>query len=391
MSRSELVETSGLNRTTVGALVGELADRGLAYETPATPNGSPGRPSAVVYPMSEGAVAVAVDISIDSISVASIGFGGSVIDLARAHLPRDRHSVEDAVAAAAELYHSRISASLPAQSLMGVGVAVAGIASSHNGVVRLAPNLGWIDVPLGTMIADAFETARPVYVGNEADLGALAEHTRGIAAGVDNVVYLLGRVGVGGGLIVDGGPMGGAGGYVGEVGHIVVNPQGHPCACGSHGCWETEGGEGAILRRTGYPEGDGRSGIEALIASAKRGDHAVLESVRETGRWLGIGIASLVNIFNPSTVVLAGLFARIAPFAWAGMQDEVNRRTLAAAREQVEIVASDLGEQAPLLGAAELAFQPLLLDPPAVWTTDEPLAGSVVGRQWNRNESVEIA
>ena len=371
--------------------MGELADRGLAYEAPATPNGSPGRPSAVVHPRAEGAVAVAVDISIDSIAVASIGFGGRVIDLARADLPRDRHAADDAVAAAAELYHSRISLSLPAQSLMGVGVAVAGIASSHRGVVRLAPNLGWIDVPLGAMIADAFETTRPVYIGNEADLGALAEHTRGIAAGVDNVVYLLGRVGVGGGLVIDGGPMGGAAGYVGEVGHIVVNPQGHACACGSQGCWETEVGEAAILRRAGYAEGDGRAGIGALVASAERGDPAVLGSVRETGRWLGIGIASLVNIFNPSTVVLAGLFARIAPFAWAGMQEEIARRTLAAAREQVEIVASALGEQGPLLGAAELAFQPLLLDPPAVWTRDEPLAGSVTGRQWNRKESVEIA
>lgn len=376
LSRSKLVALTGLNRTTVGALVSELADRGLVYEAPAAPDGNPGRPSMVVYPRAEGAVAIAVDISVDSVAVAAIGYGGTVLKEARIEPPRNQRSPEQTVEAVAVLYHTDISPGLSRESLVGIGVSIAGVAASHDGIARLVPNLGWRDVPLASMIAKAFESGEPVYLGNDADLGALAEHARGVAVGIDNFVYLTGEAGVGGGLIIDGGPMEGAAGYVGEVGHFPLNPTGRPCTCGSQGCWETEVGEKAILRRAGYPEDGAQAAIHELLAAAERGDPQVLRAMEETGYWLGLGIAGLVNIFNPSMIVLARLFASIHPFVAEAMNVELDRRALAATRGHVAVVTSALGEQGPLLGAAELAFQPLLQDPAAVWTDEQPATDS---------------
>jgi predicted NBD/HSP70 family sugar kinase len=177
------------------------------------------------------------------------------------------------------------------------------------------------------------------------------------------VIYLSGEYGVGGGLIVDGRPMTGAAGYSGEVGHIPVNPNGAACRCGSWGCWETEVGEGALLRQAGRPPGGGNSELDALLRDAEAASPAALSALDHVGRWLGVGLAGLVNIFNPRLVVFGGLFGRIHPFVATIVVDELDRRALAGPRRLIRIVPARLGVDAPLLGAAELAFEPLLADP----------------------------
>ena len=151
-------------------------------------------------------------------------------------------------------------------------------------------------------------------MANEADLGALAELRRGAAVDAQHVLFISGEVGVGGGLIVDGQQLTGAGGFAGEVGHMPVNPDGRTCRCGSVGCWETEIGEGALLRRAGHPPDAGREEVEAVLREAAAGAPDVLEALDAVGRWLGFGLAGLVNVFNPQVVVLGGLFGRIHPF-----------------------------------------------------------------------------
>ena len=121
----------------------------------------------------------------------------------------------------------------------------------------------------------------------------------------DNVIYLHGDVGIGGGIIAGGRLVAGHGGYGGEVGHIVVNPNGRPCSCGSRGCWETEIGEHALLRAADR-SGTGRDGILAVVDAAQRGDARAQEAVRQVAEWLGFGVANLVNIFNPDTVIFGG-------------------------------------------------------------------------------------
>ena len=250
--------------------------------------------------------------------------------------------------------------------MLGLGVAIVGIVRRADATVRLAPNLDWHEVPLGARLADALGTSLPIEVANEADLGALAELRRGAAVGAEHVLFISGEVGIGGGLIIEGRPLTGAVGYGGEVGHMPVNPSGIECHCGSVGCWETEAGEGALLVRAGHRADAGREGVDAVLADAAAGSRRALDALDSVGGWLGVGLAGLVNVFNPQVVVLGGLFARIYEFVEERLGAELARLALPMSRDVVRVVPAALGVDAPLLGAAELAFEPLLSDP-AVW------------------------
>ena len=229
--------------------------------------------------------------------------------------------------------------------------------------MRFAPNLGWVDVPLGDLVEASFGSsfggARPVAVRNDSDLGVLAEQLRGAAAEADNVIYLSGDVGIGGGLLIDGRPLVGAGGYGGEVGHMRVNPAGQVCRCGAVGCWETEIGQDAIVRASGA------SDIDEALARAAAGDERASSALVEVARWLGVGLASLVNIANPEVIVLGGHLGAIYD-----AQPEVIERfvdgALPAPREQARVMCAALGAEGTLIGASELAFNGLLADPVGV-------------------------
>jgi predicted NBD/HSP70 family sugar kinase len=339
---------------------------GLFFEERGTPQGAPGRPSPLVRPSGDCGVVLALEIAVDSLAVAVIGLGGAVVERVRVDRPRERFAVDDTVADLAELAAGVLARLRERDAVVGIGVAIVGIVRRADGFVTMAPNLGWRDVPLGERLATAIGVELPIAVANEADLGALAEWRRGAAVGADHVLFLSGEVGVGGGLIVDGRPLTGAAGYGGEVGHIPVNPDGATCRCGSVGCWETEIGERALLGRAGHPPDAGREEVEVLLREATEGSGTVLAALDSVGRWLGVGLAGLVNVFNPQVVVLGGLFGRIHPFVETTLEAELARLSLPQSREVLRVVPATLGIDASLLGAAELAFEPLLADP-ALW------------------------
>jgi predicted NBD/HSP70 family sugar kinase len=366
LSRSELVARTGLTRSAIRGLIGELVAGGLAFEGPAALDGTPGRPSPVVRADAQGAIVLALEIAVDSLAAATVGLGGDVFDHVRVDLPRRRSSVSDIAAVLAELA-TELCGRLPCEeNIVGVGVAVAGVVRRSDGMVSVAPNLGWRDEPLGGVLAAALRIDAPIVFANEADLAVIAEHRRGAARDVEDVLLIWGSIGVGGGLIVDGRPLTGAAGYGGEVGHIPVNADGLPCRCGSNGCWETEIGMMALLRRAGRPPEAGREAFELLLAGAEEGDQIALDAFAETARWLGIGLAGLINVLNPSLVLLGGRSAASYPFVRSMLEAELDRRVMRASRPLVRVVPASLGDDAPLLGAAELAFGPLLADP-AAW------------------------
>jgi predicted NBD/HSP70 family sugar kinase len=365
-SRSELVARTGLTRSAIRALIGDLAAGDLVVEEPAVRLGTPGRPSPLVRLASEDVVVLALEVAVDSLAVAVVGAGGVVHELHRVDRPRGHSSVEEIVADLVELTRTARAGRPPGERPIRIALAIAGIVRREDGLVRFAPNLGWVDVALGERLRAAFGLDAPVAVANESDLGALAELRRGAARGADDVLYVHGEVGVGGGIIVDGRPLDGIGGYGGEIGHMPINPAGRACGCGSTGCWETEIGEGALLARAGYPLEGGRAAVDALLADAQSGEPRSLEAIAESGRWLGIGLAGLVNILNPRRVVLGGLFSRLYPFVAEGVERALDTHALAAPRRLVSVVPSTLGVDAPLLGAAEMGFEPLLADP-AAW------------------------
>jgi predicted NBD/HSP70 family sugar kinase len=360
-SRSELVAATGLTRSAIRGLVGELAAAGLAAETAAVPQGTPGRPSTVVRLVPDGAVVLGVEILVDSIAAAIVGLGGEVISSIRVDHARGHLSVDDVVADLARI--TEPMGANAGRALVGVGVAVAGVVRRTDGMVVMAPNLGWTNVPLGARLERSLQLAVPVAVANEADLGALAEHRRGAAVGVDNVLFVSGEVGVGGGVIAEGQPLNGVAGFAGEIGHMPINPGGTPCRCGSIGCWETETGEGALLALAGLPPDAGRPGVDTVLREAAAGSPAAAAALEHVGRWLGIGLAGLVNLLNPQLIVLGGMHGRILPAVLPIVEAEIARRALPASSALVRVVPARLGADAPLLGAAELAFEPLLSDP----------------------------
>jgi predicted NBD/HSP70 family sugar kinase len=351
---------TGLNRSTVADLLGELTALGLVEDGPGTAPSGPGRPSPVMQTRPEGAAALAVELAVDSIAVATVGLGGHVYNRLRVARPRGRFSPEETAQDVAKLAGPLLD-SLPATSVLsGVGVAIVGITRRSDGFVHLAPNLGWRDVPLAGMLAGELDLGTPIFAANEADLGALAEHRRGVRPGIGDLIYVSGEVGIGAGVIVDGKPLLGSAGYAGEAGHTLINPDGQVCRCGAVGCWETEAGEAALMRHMGVDDG---TGLDEVARRAAAGDQGTLRAVAEIGRWLGFGIGNLINLFNPDLVVLGGLYQRLFGFLESSVVEGVRLRTLDAPAEMATIAPSGLGPDAPLIGAAELVLSRVIADP----------------------------
>jgi predicted NBD/HSP70 family sugar kinase len=371
-TRSDLVATTGLTRSAVGALVGELTDMSFVYEQRSTSDGSPGRPSPIVRVVTDH-VTIAMEVLVDSLAVAAVTLGGHVLDRRRIDRSRVEMPIDQTVHDLVDLT-SELLGGLPDSLVVhGVGVAIAGVVRWSDQRVIVAPNIGWSDVPLGGLLHAALPINVPVVIANDGDFGALAEVRRGVATGLRNVVYISGEVGVGAGVIADGLPLGGAAGFAGEVGHIPVNPGGLPCKCGSSGCWETEVGEEALLRRVGRALGGGRAVVDEVLALAAAGDPNVLTAMEAHGKWLGFGLAGIINAFDPDVVVMGGLFARLHPFVANALESELDQRVFDVVRQQVEVLPSGLGFDGPLLGAAEWAWEQVLSDPagaarPTAWS-----------------------
>lgn len=374
-SRSELVARTGLTRTAIRGLIGELVAAGLLREERGASDGGPGRPSPLVRPRPHAVVVLALQIAVDSLAASLVGFGGVVLSSVRIPRPRGHFSIDEIVADLDDLVQGVPGFARHRDALIGIGVAVAGLVRRTDGMVSSAPNLGWRDEPLGARVAAVFGLDVPVHVANEADLGAMAELRRGAARGADDLLFIFGEVGIGGGIIVDGKALTGVAGFAGEVGHMRVNPHGRTCRCGSIGCWETEIGEGALLRLAGWPEDGGPDAIDAVLAAAEAGDARAVRALNEVGHWLGVGLGTFVNVLNPRVIVLGGLLGRIHPLVEDVVWRELERSALAGPLGLVRVTPSALGLDAPLIGAAEVALEPFLSDP-ARWlsTRAQPAA-----------------
>jgi predicted NBD/HSP70 family sugar kinase len=376
-SRAELTGAMQLNRSTIGALTAELVNAGLVREELPTrqAGGGAGRPSLVVVPRSERVYVFAFDIGVDYLIAARVGLGGAVLDRRELYRPRGDYALDDIVAHLSRFSGEMLARTALGSTCVGIGAAVAGVVRERDGLVRFAPNLDWVDEPLGGALSAAladYGIDAPVAVGNDADLGALAEHVRGAAAGSTDAVYLTGEVGVGAGIIVGDQPLRGHSGYAGELGHTVVNPAGRLCRCGARGCWETEIGEKAILDAAGHPDGP-RSTVPAVVAAAAGGDPRAAAAIRHVGEWLALGVGNLVNIFNPEVVIFGGLLRDILPAVDDQLRDMLRTSGPVAPREQVRLTAPGLGPDSTLVGAAELAFGALLGDPLGDSTRNTPV------------------
>jgi predicted NBD/HSP70 family sugar kinase len=373
LTRAELTAVLGLNRSTIGGLVTDLVNLGMVSEYVPAGRDRAGRPSYVVAPRPDGPYVLAVEVDVERIVSAAVGLGG-VVHARRETLLGGRIWRPAAVARQVARDADWLATKLPrSATLIGAGVSVPGTVRRRDGLVEQAPNLEWREVPLADILSSELGGGLDVQVGNDANLGAIAEHQRGAAVGMDNVVYLNGSVGVGGGVIADGSELHGAGGYAGEIGHIMLNPEGPPCHCGSTGCIETYIGEHALLRAAGVHDRFGPAAALKVFNDAERGDPQARAAVAHVALWLGRTLATLVNVFNPEAVIVGGTLSGVVQIERQIIETELDRRAMSAARAAVRILVPGLGQESSLIGASELAFQALLAAPD-VFAASTPVA-----------------
>ena len=308
---------------------------------------------------------VAVEVEVESVAVALVGLGGHVFERMSERTAKGRTDPETLVDRVGALTDRLLAGLPPGSVVIGAGVAVAGVVRRHDGFVQTAPNLGWTDVPIGRLLAQRLRLEL-VAVANEADLAALGEFRRGVARRTRDLVFIAGEVGIGVGIIHDGTPMLGRSGDAGEAGHMLINPSGRGCRCGATGCWETEAGVEALVDRLDMATWDGPDPTGEILRRHADGDRAAIAAVEDGARWLGLGIGSLINIFNPEMVVVGGFLHRLYPAMADGIRAAAESVALAAPGAACTIVASELGDQAFTVGAAELVFDNILRDPTAV-------------------------
>jgi glucokinase len=250
------------------------------------------------------------------------------------------------------------------RDFIGVGVGAPGPLDRENGVVLVAPNLGWRDFPLRARISEHLEM--PATLDNDANCATVGEWWQGAARGGRNVVGMTIGTGIGGGLIVDGQLFHGSSDLAGEIGHTTIDLNGRHCKCGNYGCLEAYASGPAIATRARevlvreesqslMPKlVDGR--LEDLTAetvynAAKRGDPLANELVRDTARYLGVGVANLLNIFNPDVVVIAGGVTQAGDVLFVPLLAEVKRRAFRPAVAAARIVPGALPGTAGVVGA----------------------------------------
>jgi predicted NBD/HSP70 family sugar kinase len=376
-SRADLAVATGMTKATTSSLVGDLISRGLVCEVGMSAGQRLGRPATLVDIDGSSIVAIGVELNVGSMSMVVTDVAGRVLVDRRAAWGKRATAPAGVLAKVVTEIQTTIDA-LDAHQIAGVTVAVPGLVDVDRGIIRVAPNFGWRDIPILDVLREGLGEDIHLMLDNEANLGALAEYRRGASTGVDDLVYVLAESGVGGGVVMEGKLFRGSSGYAGEIGHMTIKYDGITCGCGSRGCWETVIGLSAVLR-SAVPDVaeelivDGRLSPEDKIAIVTerlvRHDPIALAAMEEIGEWMGLGFANLADIFNPEVIVVAGVPASLAPWTLAIAQESMVDHAVAPNAGGCRLEVSSFGFSAGALGGALLAAERVVDDPllVAVW------------------------
>jgi predicted NBD/HSP70 family sugar kinase len=375
-SRAAIAAATGLTKASVSSLVDTLIDGHLLTELGPAPQGRIGRPGSVLGLSPDGPVGVGLELNVDYLATTTVGLSGHLLARELIAVDLRGYPVDEVIARAAAVLRRALDQA-PAP-VAGVGVALPGLVDTDGGLLRLAPNLGWRDVPvLAELRARAGLGDLPLRVDNEANLAALAElwfgeHRTPEGAPLTTFVHVSGEVGVGAGIVVRGELFRGARGFGGEIGHLPVRTDGPRCRCGAVGCLEQAAGLEAILRAAAPEHGpppDGvhdsgpEAGLAGVIHRAETGQPGALQAIRQAGTWLGVAISSLLNVVDVGAVVLGGIYGRLAPWLSEPLTVELGARVLTAGWHPPQVHASGLGADAAVRGAAAAMVRAVIADP----------------------------
>ncbi len=376
LSRTGLAAQTGLNKATVSSMVKELLANGLVYELGSSTSAiEVGRPATNLALNPDAGYIIGAEVGVDFISVIIANFAIGVVSRryeSTLKLYNQQAIEERFLFLLKESYRQVEQRGKP---IFGIGIGVPGLVDVSSGTLLYAPNLQWRDVPLRQHVEKEYDV--PVYVANEANMAALGESYFGAGQSCSFMLFVSSGIGLGGGIVIDGHLVEGATGFAGEVGHMTVERSGLPCNCGNHGCWETVAGQRALFRRILEPikqgaeswiqdvtEGDlDKLTIPLIVEAAKRGDEVACKALEETGEWLGIGVANLMNVINPQLVVFGGPLSLAHEFLLPVIKATVTERVWPWVHERADIVIAAHGEDAAVMGAVAMVYREVLNNP----------------------------
>jgi predicted NBD/HSP70 family sugar kinase len=333
-SRAAISSRTGLTRATVSALVDDLIAGGLLTEHDPAPRTGAGRPAAGLALNADGPAGLGLEINVDYLAACVVDFSGAVRHRFVERGDQRPLSPASSLGALGSLAAQAREAALgDGLILAGAALAVPGLLAA-DGLVRVAPNLGWQDVDVPALLPGLADLR--LLVDNEANLAALGE-LRASAGGEPTFLYVSGEIGIGAGIVLDGELYRGGRGWSGEIGHVTVFPDGRPCRCGANGCLEQYAGQEAVA-------------ADAVLAASA----------------LGIALSAVVNLLDIGEIVLGGAYAPELPRLRDGIESELARRVLTAGLAPVTLRAATLGADAAMLGAAGAVTQ-AVRDDPAAW------------------------
>lgn len=373
LSRAALAALTGLNKTTVSSLIEELSACRFVKEI--GPHASAGgRPGVLLELNPDAGCIIGLEIGVGYLNVALTDFCAAVLWKRQVEFSSvdSQHRAINRVMAL--LRQAARQGEQHGTRLLGIGVAIPGLVDVDSGALIYAPNLGWCDVPLGQILSTKFNV--PVFVDNDANAAALAEHYMGVAQDVDDYVYVVANVGIGAGIVLGGQVFHGATGYAGEAGHVTLDPAGPLCHCGNRGCWERFASQSALIDRVQRAAQADRScfgstltdntdqlSLQGVLAAAKQGDAVARWALEETGEYLGIGIANLINTFNPDLIAFGGLLSLAEEFLTPVIQRTVAQRAMPCSREVARFVVSTFKADACVMGGVAIVMHDILSRP----------------------------
>lgn len=364
ISRKDIALQTGLSAATITGITADLIEEDLILEKEI--GGSSGGRRPIMLALNKnGRYMIGAKLSIDHITIALTDLEATVLSLRT--LPLASHELQLTVQALGLALSALIKESgIPKEKFLGIGIGLAGIVDADRYILRQSPIYGWRNVPLVSLLQEHLDI--PIYIDNDVNTFTLTERWFGLGSDVENfIVVTVGR-GVGMGAVVNGNLYHGACGGAGEFGHTVIHPEGPLCTCGNQGCLEAYVSDPALLRQAAeaYQKGElpgPVNSVETLVRLAEQGNPAILKILGKAGHYLGIGIANLLNLFNPELIIISGEGVCYGDPMFAPMQETIHRNAMPGLVGDTKIVIDAWDDAAWARGAAGIVLEKLFQAP----------------------------
>lgn len=359
ISRADIAQKTGLNKGTVSSLVNELLEEDLILETGPGISSGGRRPVMLLFNQSAG-YSIGLDIGVNYILGTLCDLQGNICN--EKLIKETNLSFDQTTEILFEIINELMAAA-PASpyGIVGIGIGVPGTISK-TGDILLAPNLGWKNKDLRTVIEEKYHV--PVKIENEANAGAYGEQKFGVGKEANNLVYVSGGIGIGVGLILNGELYKGHNGLSGELGHMTINMEGPTCTCGNKGCWELYASERALLEMALQHgiilDNDQPITLEALVTLAESGDKKTIHLIEKLADYLIVGINNIVNSFNPEQIIIGNRLAALESWLLEPLKNRIEKQVLSTHQEDLHIHFSELEKRSAALGVAAFSAENFL-------------------------------